>query len=57
MISNSPRSQVLQDGVEGFESSIARRVIEAELGPISEIFDEMDDAPAAAASLAQVYRR
>ena len=45
-----------QDGVEGFDTSIAHRVIEAELGPISEIFDEIDEEPAAAASLAQVYR-
>jgi aarF domain-containing kinase len=49
--------QVLQDGVEGFDSSIAREMVEKELGrPIEEVFDEFGEDPAAAASLAQVYR-
>jgi aarF domain-containing kinase len=48
---------VLQDGVEGFETSIARSMLEKELGaPLEDIFDEFGEAPAAAASLAQVYR-
>jgi len=48
---------VLQDGVEGFPTVTAREVIERELGaPIEEIFSEFAEDPAAAASLAQVYR-
>ena len=48
---------VLQDGVQGFDSEIARQMVEKELGcSIDEIFDEFGEDPAAAASLAQVYR-
>ena len=48
---------ILQDGVEGFETSIAREMVEKELGcKIEEVFDEFGADPAAAASLAQVYR-
>lgn len=48
---------ILQDGVEGFPSEIARQVVERELGaPIDQIFSEFAAEPAAAASLAQVYR-
>lgn len=48
---------ILQDGVEGFPSVTAREVVERELGaPISKIFSEFAEEPAAAASLAQVYR-
>ena len=49
--------QALQDGVEGFERSIAVAMVEQELGvPLDDVFDEFDDNAAAAASLAQVYR-
>merc|ERR1719201_2658278 len=48
---------VLQDGVEGFDSAIAYEMVEKELGrPLDEVFDEFGADPAAAASLAQVYR-
>jgi predicted unusual protein kinase regulating ubiquinone biosynthesis (AarF/ABC1/UbiB family) len=48
---------ILQDGVQGFPSAIARQVVERELGaPIADIFSEFAEEPAAAASLAQVYR-
>merc|ERR1719453_453456 len=49
--------QALQDGVEGFERSIAVAMVEQELGvPLDEVFDEFGEEAAAAASLAQVYR-
>jgi len=49
--------RVLQDNVKGFETSTAVEVIERELGgPLSQFFDEISEKPAAAASLAQVYR-
>jgi len=48
---------VLQDGVEGFETSIAYAMVEKELGrPLGEVFEEFGEDAAAAASLAQVYR-
>jgi len=48
---------VLQDGVEGFETDIAREMVVKELGcAIEDVFDEFGADPAAAASLAQVYR-
>ena len=47
----------LQDGVKGFETEIARQVVEEELGrPIDDVFEEFSAEPVAAASLAQVYR-
>ena len=48
---------VLQDGVVGFERSVAVAMVEKELGrPLDEVFEWFDDEAAAAASLAQVYR-
>ena len=47
----------LQDGVKGFEQSIAIAMVEQELGrPLMEVFEEFSEEPVAAASLAQVYR-
>jgi len=46
----------LQDHVAPFDTVIARRVIEEELGaPIEELFREFAEQPLAAGSLAQVY--
>ena len=48
---------VLQDAVKPFSTATAIETIEAELGgPLGEFFDEISEAPVAAASLAQVYR-
>ena len=47
----------LQDQVTPFDTQLARRVIEHELGaPISEIFSEFSAAPIASASIGQVYK-
>jgi predicted unusual protein kinase regulating ubiquinone biosynthesis (AarF/ABC1/UbiB family) len=46
----------LQDSVVPFDSDVARRQIEAELGgPVSDFFATLSEEPIAAASLAQVY--
>lgn len=45
----------LQDNITPFDSTVARAMVEKELGkPISEIFSEFSSEPVAAASLAQV---
>nr|WP_159764520.1 AarF/ABC1/UbiB kinase family protein [Halovenus carboxidivorans] len=46
----------LQDDVPAAEWAEAERVIEAELGPVSEWFAEFDRDPISGASLGQVYR-
>jgi ubiquinone biosynthesis protein len=47
----------LRAQVPPFETSVARELVERELGrPIAEVFAEFPDAPAASASIAQVYR-
>lgn len=47
----------LQSQALGFPGSIARRIVEEDLGgPIEEFFDVWEDAPLAAASIGQVHR-
>jgi predicted unusual protein kinase regulating ubiquinone biosynthesis (AarF/ABC1/UbiB family) len=45
----------LQDDVPPAPWSEAKQVLEAELGPIDEVFDEFDQDPISGASLGQVY--
>ena len=45
----------LQDDVPAAEWESAREVIDAELGPVDEVFEEFDTSPISGASLGQVY--
>lgn len=45
----------LQDRAQGFPFAQARRVLEEDLGPLSEIFSELHEAPVAAASIGQTH--
>jgi ubiquinone biosynthesis protein len=48
---------LLQDRATGFPFRDARRIIEESLGaPLSQIFDEFDETPFAAASIGQIHR-
>ncbi len=47
----------LQDRVEGFSPRVARKILEKELGaPIENFFNDFEETPYAAASIAQVHR-
>jgi ubiquinone biosynthesis protein len=46
----------LQDKLPPFSYRKVKKVIEADLGPIADHFTELDEAPVAAASVAQVHR-
>ncbi len=49
--------RTLQDAVPPFATALARATVEEELGrPIEQLFSRFDDAPLAAASIAQVHR-
>ena len=57
----SPRAMVelqqLCDKVPCFDSKLAMKTIEAELGrPVKDVYSEITDEPVAAASLGQVYK-
>ena len=47
----------LQDQAGGFPTEMARAIIEEDLGlPVDDLFDDFEDAPFAAASVAQLHR-
>ncbi|MDY6776761.1 MAG: AarF/UbiB family protein, partial [Candidatus Nanohaloarchaea archaeon] len=46
----------LEHDVNPFDPSVAKRIVEEELGPIEETFQDFQDEPIASASIAQVHR-
>lgn len=46
----------LEDDVPAFDAAIARQIVEEEIGAVDSIFDEFQDEPIAAASIAQVHK-
>lgn len=46
----------LEDSVPPFDPEEAREIVVEELGPIQHVFDEFEEEPLAAASIAQVHR-
>ncbi len=46
----------LQDAVPPFDTATAKEIVEEDIGPIEDAFEEFEDEPLAAASIAQVHR-